>query len=139
MRLIILYGGAMEVFSRGTARNTGALKVLTSYMLISPHSSSARSLSIQVSEVPVGSGQSPHKHAPEQCYYIVRGNGLMMIGDETQQVGAGDAVYIPPDSMHGIRNIGDEILEYLTANSPAFDRDYEDSLWPSGPPAKRPE
>jgi mannose-6-phosphate isomerase-like protein (cupin superfamily) len=129
----------MEVFNRGSARNTGTLKVLTSYMLISPHSSSARNLSIQISEVPVGSGQPAHKHAPEQCYYIVRGKGLMMIGDETQQVGAGDAVYIPPDSMHGIRNIGDDTLEYLTANSPAFDKDYEDLLWPSDPRIRRPE
>ncbi|MBN2224213.1 MAG: cupin domain-containing protein [Deltaproteobacteria bacterium] len=129
----------MEVFNRGAARNTGALKVLTSYMLISPHSSSARNLSIQISDVPVGSGQPTHKHAPEQCYYIVRGEGLMIIGDETRQVCAGDAVYIPPDSMHGITNIGDETLEYLTANSPAFDRDYEDSLWPSDPRTKQPE
>jgi mannose-6-phosphate isomerase-like protein (cupin superfamily) len=126
----------MEVFNRAGSRNTGPLEILTSYMLISPHNSSAESLSIQVSEVPAGSAQPLHRHAPEQCYYIIRGTGLMIVEDEMREVAPGDAVYIPPDSSHGIRNIGDETLEYLTANAPPFDRKYEDKLWPSEPQDK---
>ncbi len=29
--------------------------------------------------------------------------------------------------------MGKTALEYLTANSPVFTKEYEDSLWPSGP------
>jgi len=55
----------------------------------------------------------------------------MIIEDETREVTSGDAIYIPSNIMHGIKNIGDVALEYLTANSPIFTKDYEDSLWPS--------
>jgi mannose-6-phosphate isomerase-like protein (cupin superfamily) len=130
------FGGGMKVFNRTNSRNTGALETLTSYMLISPQNSSAANLSVQISEVPVGSEQPMHRHMPEQCYYIVRGKGLMTIEDEKRQVSPGDAVYIPSNSVHGIRNIGDGALEYLTVNSPAFSREYEDRLWSSDPSAR---
>lgn len=121
----------MEVFDRGNSKSTGKLEVLTSWMLISPQNSKAQNLSLQVSEVPIGSEQPLHNHGPEQCYYIIRGKGLMIIEDEAREVGAGSAVYVPPDRRHGIRNTGDEVLEYLTANSPAFEREYENALWPA--------
>jgi quercetin dioxygenase-like cupin family protein len=128
----------MDVFNRGNSKNTGALKALSSYMLISPQNSSARNLSIQVSEIPVGSEQPFHRHPPEQCYYIIRGKGLMAIEGETRQVSPGDAVHIPGDSLHGIRNVGDEPLEYLTANSPPFSPEHEDRLWPADPRKRGP-
>ena len=123
----------MEVFNRGNSRNTGQLTTLTSWMLISPQHSSTRSISIQVSEIPVGSAQTVHNHIPEQCYYIIKGNGLMIIEGETREVSKGDAVYIPSNSKHGIKNIGGDVLEYLTANAPVFGREYEDRLWPADP------
>lgn len=123
----------MEIFNKSNTRNTGKLEILTSHMLISPQNSSARNLSIQVSVVPVGSEQPIHVHGPEQCYYIIKGMGLMIIEDETREVTSGDAIYIPPKKKHGIKNIGDVALEYVTANTPAFTKEYEDSLWLSAP------
>jgi mannose-6-phosphate isomerase-like protein (cupin superfamily) len=123
----------MEIFNKNNSRNTGKLEILTSHMLISPQNSSTKNLSIQVSTIPRGSEQPIHAHDPEQCYYIIKGIGLMMIEDETREVTPGDAVYIPSNKKHGIKNIGDDALEYLTANSPPFTKDYEDSLWPSDP------
>jgi len=101
-------------------------------MLMSPQNSSAKNLSLQISEVPVGSEQPLHVHGPEQCYYIIRGKGLMTIEEETREVFAGNAVYIPSNKRHGIINTGNEVLEYLTANSPAFEQEYESRLWPAG-------
>ncbi len=126
-------GDDMEIFNKTNSRNTGTLEILTSYMLLSPRSSSAEHLSIQVSVVPVGSEQPIHAHEPEQCYYVIKGKGLMIIEDETREVISGDVIYIPSNKKHGIKNIGDVALEYLTANSPAFTKEYEDSLWPSDP------
>jgi mannose-6-phosphate isomerase-like protein (cupin superfamily) len=123
----------MDVFNRGNSRHTGPLPTLTSWMLISPCNSPTRNISIQVSEIPVGSEQPVHAHNPEQCYYIISGTGLMIIEDEKREVTGGDAVSIPANKKHGIINTGSVALEYLTANSPAFDRDYEDRLWPAGP------
>lgn len=123
----------MEIFNKASSRNTGALDILTSYMLISPQSSSAKNLSLQISVVPIGSQQPIHAHEPEQCYYVIKGKGLMIIEGEACEVSSGDAVYIPSNKKHGIRNIGDVSLEYLTANSPAFTEEYEKALWPSNP------
>ncbi len=123
----------MEIFNKTNSRNTGSLEILTSYMLISPQNSSTKNLSIQISFVPVGSGQPIHAHAPEQCYYVIKGKGLVIIENETREVFPGDAIYIPSNNKHGIKNIGDEVLEYLTANSPVFTKQYEDALWPADP------
>lgn len=123
----------MQVHNRKTARGTGQLSTLTSWLLVSPRNSSARALSIQISEIPVGSEQPVHSHEPEQCYYVIRGRGLVLIDDESCEVAAGDAVHIPAGSKHGMRNIGSVALEYLTANAPAFDSDYENALWPAAP------
>ena len=121
----------MELFNRSNTKNTGELPVLTSWMLISPQNTSSQNISIQISEVPTGSAQPIHTHEPEQCYYIVKGRGLMMIEDESKEVGPGDAIHIPANLKHGIKNTGDEVLEYLTANSPVFSKQYENELWPS--------
>jgi mannose-6-phosphate isomerase-like protein (cupin superfamily) len=123
----------MEILNKSNTRNTGTLEILTSHMLISPQNSSTRNLSIQISTIPIGSQQPIHAHDPEQCYYIIKGTGLMSIEDETREVTSGDAIYIPSNKKHGIKNFGDTALEYLTANSPAFKKDYEDSLWPTDP------
>ena len=87
-------------------------------MLISPQNSQTKNLSIQISEVPVGSEQPIHDHEPEQCYYIIKGKGLFE--DESKEIVAGDTVYIPSNLKHGLKNIGDDVLEYLTANAPVF-------------------
>jgi mannose-6-phosphate isomerase-like protein (cupin superfamily) len=123
----------MEIFNKGNSRNTGRLPVLTSWMLIGSRNSSAQKVSIQISEIPRGSEQPLHNHHPEQCYYIIKGKGLMTIEDEMREVSEGDAVHIPSNKRHGIKNLGDSVLEYLTANSPAFDEDYENALWPADP------
>jgi mannose-6-phosphate isomerase-like protein (cupin superfamily) len=123
----------MKVFNRGNSRNTGQLATLTSWMLISPQNSSTQSISIQISEIPVAPEQPVHSHSPEQCYYIIKGKGLMIIEGETSEVTEGDAVYIPSNKKHGIKNTGGVVLEYLTANSPTFDKKYEDTLWPADP------
>jgi mannose-6-phosphate isomerase-like protein (cupin superfamily) len=123
----------MEIFNKGNSKNTGQLTTLRSWMLVSPQNSTTKSISMQVSDIPVGSEQPVHNHAPEQCYYIIKGKGLMIMEDDTREVNAGDAVYIPSNMKHGIKNIGNEVLEYLTANSPAFSKQYEDNLWPADP------
>lgn len=57
----------------------------------------------------------------------------MFIEDESKKVATGDAIYIPSNLKHGIKNIGSEVLEYLTANAPVFSKEYEGALWPSAP------
>ncbi len=72
-------------------------------------------------EVDPGSGQRPHSHASEQVYVIVRGRGRMKVGGEEVLVVEGDLIHIPPDTLHGIENLGDEVLTYLSAATPTVD------------------
>jgi mannose-6-phosphate isomerase-like protein (cupin superfamily) len=123
----------MKIFNKQNSQNTGDLDLLKSYMLISQNNVSDTKISIQVSIIPVDSEQPIHKHEPEQCYYIIQGKGLMIIENEEKVVNSGDAIYVPANKNHGIKNIGQIDLEYLTANSPAFDKDYENRLWPTVP------
>ena len=112
---------------------SGGCEGLTSYMLIGENNTGVKNISIQYSEVEVGKEQPLHKHEPEQCYFIIEGTGLMIIEAEECQVAQGDAIYIPGNAMHGIKNAGNKVLKYLTANTPAFDSDYESKLWPQKP------
>jgi mannose-6-phosphate isomerase-like protein (cupin superfamily) len=123
----------MKVFNRHNSNNTGNLKILSSWMLISPHNTPSQNISLQISEIPIGSEQPIHNHEPEQCYYIIKGKGFMLIEDESREVKAGDAIFIPSNFKHGIKNLGNEILEYITANAPVFSKEYETALWPAAP------
>jgi len=123
----------MDIFNRKNTYNTGDLKILSSYMLIGRGNTLTQNISVQISDIPVDSQQPPHKHEPEQCYYIIKGKGLIKIEDEEKIVEPGDAIYIPSGKEHGIKNIGNEVLEYLTANTPAFDPEYESEFWPNNP------
>ncbi|MGE5404571.1 MAG: cupin domain-containing protein [Candidatus Saccharibacteria bacterium] len=122
----------MRVSSKNTSNFGGLENALTSWMLIG-RNSGITNISIQYSEVEPGCEQPLHKHEPEQCYYIIDGVGLMTINEETHQVSAGEAIYIPGNALHGIRNAGNSILKYLTANTPSFDLEYENLLWPNRP------
>lgn len=102
-------------------------------MLISSNNTASQNISLQISEIPIGSEQPIHNHEPEQCYYIIKGKGLMVIEKETQEVKTGDAIFIPSNVKHGIKNVGNEVLEYITANAPLFSKEYEAALWPSAP------
>jgi len=57
----------------------------------------------------------------------------MIVEDESREVTEGDAIFIPSNKKHGIKNTSSVVLEYLTANSPAFNKGYEDRLWPADP------
>ncbi len=54
---------------------------------------------------------SHHNH--EQLYYILKGKGTVLVGDERQEVKEGDTVYLPSDIPHQIANRNEDWLEYL--------------------------
>jgi len=73
-------------------------------------------------------GEITHRHKLKQSsevYYILEGSGLMYIDDETKEVGSGDAIHIPPDSVQRIKNTGDKDLVFLCIVEPAWNADNE--------------
>ena len=74
---------------------------------------STSGISMGIFEIPPGEQLSVHHHAPQEVYHIIRGSAEVLIGDERRQVGAGHAIYIPPNVSHGIKNTGAELLELI--------------------------
>jgi mannose-6-phosphate isomerase-like protein (cupin superfamily) len=118
----------MLVTNKNNSR-LGRYKGFSTGLLIGELNSGSKEISIQVTEVDPNEMQFLHSHEQQQCYYIINGTGLMTIDDETAKVEAGDAVFIPSGSTHGIKNIGKNKLTYLTANQ-AFGSQRENELWP---------
>ena len=58
-------------------------------------------------EVAGGSFVFPHTHPTHEFYYVTSGRGTMTIADETRDIGQGDLVYIPPDTVHSLEPISD--------------------------------
>jgi mannose-6-phosphate isomerase-like protein (cupin superfamily) len=77
--------------------------------------------------LPPGHAVTPHHHNQlEEIYYILSGSGLMSVGDETREVCAGDAIYVPRGHRHTLENTGAETIRLLVACGPAFF--YEDEI-----------
>jgi mannose-6-phosphate isomerase-like protein (cupin superfamily) len=110
------------VFKRG--RSEAARRErdgLVSHVLLNVGDLPETRLTVTWVDVDPGSGQRLHSHGPEQVYVVVRGRGKMKVGDEERWVVEGDLIYIPPDTLHGIENLSDEVLTYVSAATPTVD------------------
>ena len=58
-------------------------------------------------EVAGGGYVDPHSHPTHEFYYVLRGRGIMTIGDEERTIAQGDLVHIPPDAVHSLRPVTD--------------------------------
>jgi len=57
-----------------------------------------------------GSAIGYHLQKEDEVYYIVSGEGVMKMNDETFKVKAGDAILTRPGSSHGLRPAGNKDL-----------------------------
>ena len=94
---------------------------LTSIGLLARGEAAGDQLAATWVDVAPGGRQIPHDHPEVQIYIIVSGRGRMRVGDEWQEVSAGELVHVPSGLKHGIENTGDGVLTYVTAATPAFD------------------
>jgi mannose-6-phosphate isomerase-like protein (cupin superfamily)/GNAT superfamily N-acetyltransferase len=94
---------------------------LTSICLLTRGDVADDKLAVTWVDVASGGRQIPHNHPEVQVYVIVAGRGRMLVGEEQKEVSAGELVYVPSGVMHGIENIGEDTLSYISAANPAFD------------------
>ena len=76
--------------------------------------------SLAVARLAPGKQSQAHRLSTAEVYYLVRGSGVMHIGDEAAEVVAGDAVYIPPESVQWFENTGEEEIEFICIVDPAW-------------------
>jgi mannose-6-phosphate isomerase-like protein (cupin superfamily) len=93
---------------------------LVSYLLLQKGQQETE-MTVTWVDIEPGGEQRVHRHAPQQVYVIVAGEGRMRVGDEERDVGRGELVFIPSATDHGIVNAGQDRLTYISAATPAFD------------------
>lgn len=92
--------------------------------LLANRNSCIEKQSLAEARLPVGAQTTPHFHPrTEEIYYILEGHAKMQIGDETSDVGPGDAIAIPPGQRHTILNTGDVVLKFLCCCAPGYEHD----------------
>jgi mannose-6-phosphate isomerase-like protein (cupin superfamily) len=92
--------------------------------LLAHRNSSIRNQSLAEARVPPGMTTALHFHCrAEEIYYILRGAGRMRIGEELRDVGAGDAIAIPPGEVHQITNVGADELTFLCCCAPGYEHE----------------
>lgn len=67
-----------------------------------------------------GQTSQPHQLKNSEVYYILEGEGVMHIEDDSAKVCPGQAVYIPPNAKQWIQNIGTIDLKFLCIVDPAW-------------------
>jgi len=92
--------------------------------LLAHRNSCIRNQTLAEARLPPGRSTTPHRHKKtEEIYYILEGRGSMRVGDEIKPVGPGDAIAIPPGSLHQITNTSTEILKFLCCCAPGYEHD----------------
>jgi mannose-6-phosphate isomerase-like protein (cupin superfamily) len=77
--------------------------------------------SIAHARVAAGAATAPHTLATStEVYWVLSGRGRMHVGDETADIGPGETVLIPPDSVQWIETLGDEELVFLCVVTPPW-------------------
>jgi len=100
--------------------------------LIDRTTSGVAQCSLAEETLPPGCAVTPHHHLEiEEIYYLISGRGLMTVGDETSEVNAGDAIYVPRGRRHTLRNTGSEPIKLILVCGPAFF--YEDQVFEDQP------
>jgi mannose-6-phosphate isomerase-like protein (cupin superfamily) len=92
---------------------------LRSHVLMDAGELGSRNMSVIWLEIPGGAEQTLRSHEEaEQVYIVVRGSGAMSVAGDTQAVGEGDLILVPPATEHSIANDGDDAMACISAQSP---------------------
>ena len=75
-----------------------------------------------------GEVSTPHRLKTSEVYYILNGEGIMHIDEETKRVYPGQVIYIPPNAKQYIENTGTLDLKFLCIVDPAWKKEDEEIL-----------
>ena len=67
----------------------------------------------RIVRIPVGRYNEKHRHAHETVFYIMAGEGKVLVDDNVIEVKPGDVVFVPRWAMHQSQNSGDTEMVIL--------------------------
>jgi mannose-6-phosphate isomerase-like protein (cupin superfamily) len=92
---------------------------LSTHVLMDAGELGSRNLSVTWLSLPTGAEQTLGSHQEaEQAYVVVRGAGTMSVAGDTQQVGEGDLILVPPATEHSVANNGEADFSFVSIQSP---------------------
>ncbi len=92
---------------------------LQAHVLMDAGELGSRNLSVTWLSLPAGAEQVLRsQEESEQAYVVVRGAGTMSVAGDTQQVGEGDLIMVPPATEHSVVNSGEAELSLVSIQSP---------------------
>ncbi|MCH7759457.1 cupin domain-containing protein [Patescibacteria group bacterium] len=82
------------------------------------------SKNISIAHVEVTGTADKHLHRQmEEIYYIEKGQGQLIIGDQILEVKPGDIIPIPKNTWHYLKKTNDQIFEVLVITHPRYNAD----------------
>jgi len=111
------HADAAESYSRGP---------MVSTFLLTTEQTEGRYSIVRETFGPAFSSYPGHTHkAHSEVFFVISGTMEWTVNGDTQQIGPGDLVYIPPNSHHGGRVVGDEDVHALMLYEPAgYEQNY---------------
>ena len=82
--------------------------------------------SLAHAKIEAGQKTKPHKLKSSEVYYVIAGQGLMHIGQESFEVGPDCTICIPPNAVQYIENTGNSDLKFLCIVDPAWRQEDEE-------------
>ena len=70
-------------------------------------------LSFFFTQYPKGRGPDLHFHPYSEVFLVEAGEAHFTVGDEEVLVAGGNVVVVPPETVHGFKNHGDETLRVV--------------------------
>ena len=81
--------------------------------------------SLAYAVVPPNETTKKHQLTTSEVYFIISGIGEMYINNNSKEVEKGDTIYIPPNAIQNIKNIGEDDLIFLCIVDPAWKKENE--------------
>jgi mannose-6-phosphate isomerase-like protein (cupin superfamily) len=70
-------------------------------------------LSVFITRYPHGRGPDLHYHPYAEVFVVESGTATFTVGEEVLDVGGGHVVVVPPETVHGFKNAGDDELAVI--------------------------
>lgn len=82
-------------------------------LLITKKTTGAKHFVLWMGIMQPGAEATAHSHQVEQGFFILKGNVFIKIGKEEIQAGPNNAVFVPRETTHSLKVIGNEQVELL--------------------------
>ena len=92
----------------------------TMYLLVEPENTATNAVAMGIEDFAIGGCTPDHAHAnSDEIFYVISGVGRAVVAGTSQDVGPGDAIWIPRGVRHQVLNTGTETLRTTWTFVPA--------------------